>query len=133
MPDRTSAADAAEAHRNTTDREQVNAEPNEANHTCARLVVFFFSSRRRHTRCSRDWSSDVCSSDLFGNVIPQAGILRIFHNADNLHVGFGSRISAEAKVQTDRIPPGKVPPSERFRSEERRVGKECRSRWSPYH
>src|SRR5256884_8544418 len=28
------------------------------------LVRFFFSSRRRHTRCSRDWSSDVCSSDL---------------------------------------------------------------------
>src|SRR3989442_8422585 len=26
---------------------------------------FFFSSRRRHTRCGRDWSSDVCSSDLF--------------------------------------------------------------------
>src|SRR5215813_14447881 len=28
------------------------------------LFVFFFSSRRRHTRCGRDWSSDVCSSDL---------------------------------------------------------------------
>src|SRR2546422_10186317 len=28
------------------------------------LCRFFFSSRRRHTRCSRDWSSDVCSSDL---------------------------------------------------------------------
>src|SRR5699024_11337352 len=28
-------------------------------------VVFFFSSRRRHTRSKRDWSSDVCSSDLF--------------------------------------------------------------------
>src|SRR2546429_5062188 len=28
---------------------------------------FFFSSRRRHTRCSRDWSSDVCSSDLFSS------------------------------------------------------------------
>src|SRR6266436_8360596 len=28
------------------------------------MCVFFFSSRRRHTRCSRDWSSDVCSSDL---------------------------------------------------------------------
>src|SRR2546422_9095367 len=28
------------------------------------LISFFFSSRRRHTRCSRDWSSDVCSSDL---------------------------------------------------------------------
>src|SRR3989449_9922278 len=29
-----------------------------------RILFFFFSSRRRHTRCSRDWSSDVCSSDL---------------------------------------------------------------------
>src|SRR2546429_6640708 len=28
------------------------------------MLFFFFSSRRRHTRCSRDWSSDVCSSDL---------------------------------------------------------------------
>src|SRR2546429_7206008 len=28
------------------------------------MYFFFFSSRRRHTRCSRDWSSDVCSSDL---------------------------------------------------------------------
>src|SRR4030042_1549261 len=28
------------------------------------MCLFFFSSRRRHTRCSRDWSSDVCSSDL---------------------------------------------------------------------
>src|SRR5205809_6924891 len=28
------------------------------------IIIFFFSSRRRHTRCSRDWSSDVCSSDL---------------------------------------------------------------------
>src|SRR2546429_2650333 len=28
------------------------------------IFFFFFSSRRRHTRCSRDWSSDVCSSDL---------------------------------------------------------------------
>src|SRR3989442_5502475 len=29
------------------------------------LLFFFFSSRRRHTRCGRDWSSDVCSSELF--------------------------------------------------------------------
>src|SRR2546429_5252913 len=44
-------------------------------------LYFFFSSRRRHTRCSRDWSSDVCSSDLGsavggtlnGGVIPSAG------------------------------------------------------------
>src|SRR2546429_4483423 len=32
--------------------------------TCRCRFFFFFSSRRRHTRCSRDWSSDVCSSDL---------------------------------------------------------------------
>src|SRR3989442_12267186 len=31
---------------------------------CSLGLVFFFSSRRRHTRCGRDWSSDVCSSDL---------------------------------------------------------------------
>src|SRR3989442_11633013 len=30
------------------------------------MPLFFFSSRRRHTRCGRDWSSDVCSSDLPG-------------------------------------------------------------------
>src|SRR3989337_1208855 len=35
---------------------------------CLWLLVFFFSSRRRHTRCYRDWSSDVCSSDLDGTV-----------------------------------------------------------------
>src|SRR5436305_10286303 len=34
--------------------------------------MFFFSSRRRHTRCGRDWSSDVCSSDL-GNAIALEG------------------------------------------------------------
>src|SRR2546422_5797260 len=32
--------------------------------TTLAMLLFFFSSRRRHTRCSRDWSSDVCSSDL---------------------------------------------------------------------
>src|SRR2546429_4973773 len=32
--------------------------------SCSYCRFFFFSSRRRHTRCSRDWSSDVCSSDL---------------------------------------------------------------------
>src|SRR5690554_7316715 len=37
--------------------------------------VFFFSSRRRHTRCGRDWSSDVCSSDL-GNIQIHTGPIR---------------------------------------------------------
>src|SRR2546429_9866982 len=35
-------------------------------------MFFFFSSRRRHTRCSRDWSSDVCSSDLVSMIAPKA-------------------------------------------------------------
>src|SRR2546422_7187098 len=40
---------------------------------CIFFCFFFFSSRRRHTRCSRDWSSDVCSSDLFGLLcLPQS-------------------------------------------------------------
>src|SRR5690606_40924522 len=44
------------------------------------LVVrwFFFSSRRRHTRFSRDWSSDVCSSDLQQEDKHQAFVLRVF-------------------------------------------------------
>src|SRR3989337_3375904 len=37
-------------------------------HEQVRVLVFFFSSRRRHTRCYRDWSSDVCSSDLLGEI-----------------------------------------------------------------
>src|SRR2546422_11769571 len=40
------------------------------------FLFFFFSSRRRHTRCSRDWSSDVCSSDLFtGFESPRPGVV----------------------------------------------------------
>src|SRR5207247_5734610 len=40
---------------------------------------FFFSSRRRHTRSTRDWSSDVCSSDLFGLPIDSTISLRQFN------------------------------------------------------
>src|SRR5437870_9062188 len=38
--------------------------------TVLRLYPFFFSSRRRHTRWPRDWSSDVCSSDLIKQRVP---------------------------------------------------------------
>src|SRR5256884_7535488 len=38
------------------------------------MVVVFFSSRRRHTRCSRDWSSDVCSSDLLALALRKCGV-----------------------------------------------------------
>src|SRR6266550_7700701 len=43
---------------------------------------FFFSSRRRHTRCSRDWSSDVCSSDLnAGQLVGTVMIARVWRVA----------------------------------------------------
>src|SRR5258707_9914849 len=45
----------------------------------AQILCFFFSSRRRHTRYWRDWSSDVCSSDLhrsFNDVLQLADISR---------------------------------------------------------
>src|SRR2546429_2351968 len=82
---------------------------------------FFFSSRRRHTRCSRDWSSDVCSSDLL--------ILAVAHLEQQVKLlaqVLGGSLHAWIHLDFER-------PSLRFRSEERRVGKECRSRWSPYH
>src|SRR5690349_11597308 len=41
------------------------------------LLSFFFSSRRRHTRSLRDWSSDVCSSDLSAKVITSAAIIMV--------------------------------------------------------
>src|SRR2546429_4483781 len=47
------------------------------------LSFFFFSSRRRHTRCSRDWSSDVCSSDL-SLVTAGAHEMRLMHHAPGL-------------------------------------------------
>src|SRR3989449_2918801 len=49
------------------------------------MVVFFFSSRRRHTRCSRDWSSDVCSSDLLAAKKLTFGLWQVPHDA--VHVG----------------------------------------------
>src|SRR5205809_5582410 len=92
------------------------------------FCFFFFSSRRRHTRCSRDWSSDVCSSDLILNSSP-----------------LGTRASAvmgliaEFTIAFDQITPSifllarVLNPALRktfliTRSEERRVGKECRYR-----
>src|SRR5438876_3524493 len=69
---------------------------------------FFFSSRRRHTRWTGDWSSDVCSSDL-----PESDS-RV------------ARVRARNPRRARQLEP-------KERSEERRVGKECRCRWLPYH
>src|SRR2546430_11537291 len=56
-------------------------------------AVFFFSSRRRHTRFDCDWSSDVCSSDLTGSVPSVQPFLdRAFATAIPLRAGSGTRI-----------------------------------------
>src|SRR2546422_3516600 len=201
-------------------------------HMC--FSLFFFSSRRRHTRCSRDWSSDVCSSDLaaapffprgtvhvavidpgvgtarrgiavaardqvfigpdngvftpflsgrdwraFELAVPAyrlPAVSRTFHGRDLFapaaaHVAVGVDVARLGPALTDPVRlawdrgreragtiEGAVIHVDRFgnlvtslfadalrpgsvvrvagrtiRSEERRVGKECRSRWSPYH
>src|SRR5690625_7891538 len=49
------------------------------------IIFFFFSSRRRHTRWPRDWSSDVCSSDL-----DKLGVIaNLITKADRLLIGGG--------------------------------------------
>src|SRR5438093_13327931 len=80
--------------------------------------LFFFSSRRRHTRLVSDWSSDVCSSDLFSATEHWAALVGPGGRGLGLFVPDVTRFAGT---------PGTA------RSEERRVGKECRSRWSPYH
>src|SRR2546429_777189 len=103
------------------------------NSLISRLVLFFFffSSRRRHTRCSRDWSSDVCSSDLIVDweKVPTWSEFEILQ-ARFEKKGIPTLIADPQQLEWD----GKSLAAEgQRRSEERRVGKECRSRWSPYH
>src|SRR3712207_7876084 len=96
------------------------------------ICFFFFSSRRRHTRYWRDWSSDVCSSDLNLELYimdADGKNVRQLTNAPGCYNG-GPFFSPDGKnviFRSDRKTP------DHLRSEERRVGKECRSRWSPYH
>src|SRR5216684_7548290 len=47
-------------------------------------ILFFFSRRRRHTRCSRDWSSDVCSSDLSATNQRMEKILRALKESGDI-------------------------------------------------
>src|SRR5438046_8760982 len=49
-------------------------------------MFFFFSSRRRHTRLVSDWSSDVCSSDLFGVSVDDLNHIAAWLTAQNLTV-----------------------------------------------
>src|SRR5947199_3420249 len=99
------------------------------------FFVFFFSSRRRHTRCLSDWSSDVCSSDLetAGNIHDERA------PGKSLAHGAGDKTGKPPPCQTAQSAANKNPqcvqhnPTARklsahagviSRSEERRVGKE---------
>src|SRR5690606_39486354 len=101
------------------------------------IVAFFFSSRRRHTRFSRDWSSDVCSSDLEGTsrqpdyellLCPGSVIAEVKQIDPN-----ETDLSPEVLRQCQEQGYGLAPVDRVRRSEERRVGKERRTRWRQYH
>src|SRR5690606_40384199 len=78
---------------------------------CLLWFFFFFSSRRRHTRFSRDWSSDVCSSDL--------PVQNPEHSLQQVVSVLAPARDAQEQVQLCRRRPARP----RLRSEERRVGK----------
>src|SRR5438046_10548104 len=82
------------------------------------VFFFFFSSRRRHTRLVSDWSSDVCSSDLFW--LP---VQTWRPSANDSKPQFAVPVIPDMTFAAARLI---------VRSEERRVGKECRYRWSAY-
>src|SRR5690348_13951907 len=94
-------------------------------------TLFFFSSRRRHSRWTGDWSSDVCSSDLeYVRQCCEKSLRRL--NVDTIDLYYQHRVDPETPIEdtvgamAELVREGKV----RWlgRSEERRVGKEC-STW----
>src|SRR5690625_6453932 len=93
------------------------------------FLFFFFSSRRRHTRWPRDWSSDVCSSDLApraqepGQAVERARVGEV--------AGGGPVADAGRLPGDDLLDGAGADDLTAVRSEERRVGKECRCRWAP--
>src|SRR5207249_9665334 len=100
------------------------------------FFFFFFSSRRRHTRSKRDWSSDVCSSDLvarFSDARQKNQRLPRLSSPSRRRSTFHCRaLRVFAGCNGARRSP-RTAPTPPARSEERRVGKEWRSRWSTYH
>src|SRR5258706_8160778 len=98
------------------------------------MFFFFFSSRRRHTRLVSDWSSDVCSSDLTTYDPATKKLLRIqISNRGGHSAVTGTMADKKVSWEGDAHWNGTDEKVRMSRSEERRVGKECRSRWSPYH
>src|SRR3546814_2058910 len=86
------------------------------------LYTFFFSSRRRHTRCALVTGVQTCALPIFLSYAPLQQLY------DSRFILAGTEIHIDGNV---------ICSQHGARSEERRVGKECvstcRSRWSPYH
>src|SRR5690606_40312692 len=101
-------------------------------------------SRRRHTRFSRDWSSDVCSSDLYIGLTdtPTNMFGKLMSISDELmkkyYLLLCRRPASEVDAIIKGIDDGSLHPMTakkdlaQERSEERRVGKECKARWTLY-
>src|SRR5699024_11271770 len=90
-------------------------------------VLFFFSSRRRHTRSKRDWSSDVCFSDLAPPTNASAGYLVISRQvrsitADALAIAAGQVVALIYPLVSLPLL-ARALGAAALRSEERRVGK----------
>src|SRR5699024_11980896 len=95
------------------------------------MFRFFFSSRRRHTRSKRDWSSDVCSSDLW-----------LYHcSTEPMTAHIAAGMFGAVIIDPDDLAPADAEfalvQSEGYlgapggeRSEERRVGRESRYWWT---
>src|SRR5207249_8216404 len=70
---------------------------------CKNAYLFFFSSRRRHTRSKRDWSSDVCSSDLdeapAGDLVTDQLDRERFPLRDALHLGGDGALAGEMHLR----------------------------------
>src|SRR5205814_3249467 len=94
-----------------------------------KCIVVFFSSRRRHTRCLSDWSSDVCSSDLVGDTLtpaqtaPVSEVDVVFSEQIDLSTFDYHDVSLTLNGGTNLVTSAVTV----SRSEERRVGKERRS------
>src|SRR5690606_39467114 len=99
--------------------------------TQALQVIFFYSSRRRHTIFSRDWSSDVCSSDLDDKAVRNKFLRKAAKSLDGLDALVQDLLTlsqietGQTKMQFENID------LYRLRSEERRVGKEGTARRQP--
>src|SRR3546814_11242144 len=112
------------------------------------MFIFFFKQKTAYEMRISDWSSDVCSSDLIGDmpIELQTRLLRVLAEGSFYRVGGAQPVRVDVRIVAathqpleQRVEQGLFREDlfHRLRSEERRVGKECvstcRSRWSPSH